>query len=163
MEQVESVVSLLDVPLIESPPVSLAELSEEVPTLASPRTDRSRARQEFLSSPMYRDLIISPDGRTAAMQVNFRRDETWHRLLKQRNELREKSLQGELTADEQASLDAIRRDAARLTEVLPREAPNDSAAEGEAEGPFGKADVRPRIPAVRGIPGVAGTSLIYSF
>ncbi|MDH3549341.1 MAG: MMPL family transporter [Gammaproteobacteria bacterium] len=107
MEQVESVVSLLDVPLIESPPVSLAELSEEVPTLASPRTDRSRARQEFLSSPMYRDLIISPDGRTAAMQVNFRRDETWHRLLKQRNELREKSLQGELTADEQASLDAV--------------------------------------------------------
>ena len=107
MEHVESVVSLLDVPLIESPPISLAELSEAVPTLASPRTDRSRARQEFLSSPMYRDLIISPDGRTAAMQVNFRRDEIWHGLLKQRNELREKSLQGELSADEQASLDAV--------------------------------------------------------
>ncbi len=107
MEPVESVVSLLDVPLIQSPPVSLAELSADVPTLASPRTDRSRARREFLSSPMYRNLIISPDGRTTAVQVNFRRDETWHRLLKQRNELRERSLHGELTADEQAALDAV--------------------------------------------------------
>jgi hypothetical protein len=31
-------------------------------------------------------------------------------------------------------------------------------AEGEAEGPFGKADVHPRISAVRGLPGVTGTS-----
>ncbi len=107
MEHVESVTSLLDVPLIQSPPVSLAELSEKMPTLESPRTDKELARQEFPSSPMYRNLIISPDGRTTAMQVNFRRDETWHRLLKQRNELREKSLHGQLSADERATLDAV--------------------------------------------------------
>jgi len=107
MEHVESVISLLDVPLIQSPPVSLSELSNEVPTLESPRTDKALARQEFLSSPMYRNLIISLDAKTTAIQVNFHRDETWHRLLQQRNELREKSLASELSADEQATLESV--------------------------------------------------------
>jgi len=107
MENVESVISLLDVPLIQSPPVSLAELSEKAPTLESPRTDKALARQEFLSSPMYRNLLISPDGDTTAIQVNFRRDATWHRLLQQRNELREKSLDSELSAEEQATLASV--------------------------------------------------------
>ncbi len=107
MDHVESVISLLDVPLVQSPPLTLAELVEEVPTLENPATDRALAEQEFLSSPMYRNLIISADGRTTAMQVNFRRDETWHRLLEQRNALREKSLHSALSADEQAMLDAV--------------------------------------------------------
>jgi predicted RND superfamily exporter protein len=107
VEHVESVTSLLDVPLIQSPPVSLDDLTNEVPTLDSPRTDRALARQEFLSSPMYRNLIISPDGRTTAIQVNFRRDEAWHRLLRQRNELREASLERELTLEEQTTLDTV--------------------------------------------------------
>jgi len=107
MEHVDSVVSLLDVPLIQSPPVSLAELSDEVPTLESTRTDKALARQEFLSSPMYRNLLISPDGKTTAIQVNFRRDETWHRLLQQRNELREKTLESNLSVGEQATLESV--------------------------------------------------------
>jgi predicted RND superfamily exporter protein len=41
------------------------------------------------------------------MQINFRRDETWHRLLKQRNELREKNLHTELTVEEQATLESV--------------------------------------------------------
>ena len=107
MDNVASVASLLDVPLIQSPPVSLDDLRDNVPTLLSPRTDKSMARQEFLSSPMYRNLIISPDGTTTAIQVNFRRDETWHRLLKQRNELREANLERELTAEEEATLEDV--------------------------------------------------------
>jgi predicted RND superfamily exporter protein len=107
MDNVESVISLIDVPLIRSPPVTLSELSDEVPNLGSSGTDKTLAREEFLRSPMYRDLLISADGRTTAMQVNFRRDETWHELLKQRNDLREKSLQSELTAEEEAKLDAV--------------------------------------------------------
>ena len=105
MDNVESVISLLDVPLIQSPPVTLADLGEEVPSLESAGTDKALAREEFLHSPMYRDLIVSADGKTTALQVNFRRDDTWHDLLRQRNELREKSLQSELTAEERATLD----------------------------------------------------------
>jgi predicted RND superfamily exporter protein len=104
MDRVESVTSLLDVPLIQSPPVTLAELNQEVPTLLSPQTDKTLARQEFLSSPLYRNLLINPDGKTTALQIHFRRDETWHRLLEQRNRLREKRLHSELSRQENEEL-----------------------------------------------------------
>ncbi len=107
MQRVESVISLLDVPLIQSPPVTLNELRRHIPTLEQDKTDKTLARQEFLASPLYQNLIISPDGRTTAMQVIFQRDETWHQLLKQRNQLREKRLQGELTAGEKLQLQAV--------------------------------------------------------
>jgi len=107
MERVESVVSLLDVPLIKSPPVTIDDLKKEVPTLESPQTNRNMARQEFLSSPLYRNLIISPDGKTTALQLSFHRDETWHRLMKQRNHLREKRLHSELSGKEREQLASI--------------------------------------------------------
>ncbi len=107
MAHVESVMTLLDVPLVKSPPIGLAELGETLPTLESPDSDTALARQEFLSSPLYRDLIISPDGNTTALQISFRRDETWQRLLDERNVLREKLLQSGLSADERAALDSV--------------------------------------------------------
>ena len=107
MDRVDSVTSLLDVPLINSPPVTLAELNQEVPTLGSPQTDKALARQEFLSSPLYRNLLISPDGKTTALQIHFRRDETWHRLLEQRNRLREKRLHSELSLQENEELASV--------------------------------------------------------
>ena len=105
LERVESVVSIMDVPLISSPPVSLNELREAIRTLQSPHTDVDLARQEFLNSPLYRDLIISPDGQTTALQVNFKRDETYYRLLNQRDLLREKQLGSELTDKQAADLE----------------------------------------------------------
>ena len=107
MARVESVISLLDVPLIKSPPVTIDDLKQDIPTLESPQTDRNMARQEFLSSPLYRNLIISPDGKTTALQLSFRRDETWHRLLKERNHLREKRLNSELSGKEREQLASI--------------------------------------------------------
>ncbi|MEO1962470.1 MAG: MMPL family transporter [Cycloclasticus sp.] len=97
VEGVASVVSILDVPLIKSPPVTLLELSQGVITLESPDVDRELAKKEFLSSPLYRNLLVSADGTTTAMQINFKKDETGRRLLDQRNVLRAKQLEGELS------------------------------------------------------------------
>ncbi len=105
IERVKSVTSLLDVPLIESPPQTLSDVAEEVITLEHPRVDRALAQQEFLHSPLYRDLLISEDGRTTALQVMFKRDETWHRLLKARNELRVLRLERKLTDEEKVALE----------------------------------------------------------
>lgn len=109
MQRVESVISLLDVPLIASPPITLSELREQSPTLESPQTDRALARNEFINSPVYRNLIISPDGGTTAMQVNLKRDEQWHALLKQRNTLRELRIQSALSAEQQLELEQVSR------------------------------------------------------
>ncbi len=104
IERVESVTTLLDVPLIESPPVTLSELAEEVVTLEHPRADHTLAEREFLNSPLYRNLLISPEGDTTALQVQFKRDETWHSLLKARNELRILRLERELSEEERQAL-----------------------------------------------------------
>ena len=110
LARIESVVSLFDVPLIQSPPVTLSELSEQVRTLDTPGMDIQMARREFLSSPLYKNLLISEDGKTTALQLNFKRDKTYYRLLKQRNQLRTKKLESQLSDEEKQSLDRITRE-----------------------------------------------------
>ena len=107
VERVASIFSILNAPLINSPAVSLGDLSQEVRTLESPDIDLDLARREFLNSPLYRNLLVSPDGRTTALQLILERDTTYHRLLEQRNALREKSLSGELTVEQQQTLERV--------------------------------------------------------
>ncbi len=107
VERVESVTTLLDVPLIKSPPVTLFELSKEVITLESEKADSELARKEILSSPLYRDLLVSQDGTTTALQVIFQHDETWSRLLKQRDDLRTKQLETALSLEESQQLETF--------------------------------------------------------
>jgi uncharacterized protein len=109
LERVESVVSLLDVPLISSPPVTLSEVSQQLRTLDDPETDRALARQELVSSPLYSDYLVSLDGKTTALQVNFRRDEVYHDLLERRDLLREQALNHTLSAEEIAELETVSR------------------------------------------------------
>ena len=104
IERVESIASILDVPLINSPPISLKELSDQVRRLEDPDTDISLAKKEFLTSPLYKNLIISPEGNTTALQVTFRRDDTFYSLLERRDRLREKELVMELTQEEEDEL-----------------------------------------------------------
>ncbi len=102
LERVRSVVTLLDVPLLNSPRITISELSDgaKANTLETPGIDRDLARQEFLESPIYRNNLVSVDGRTTVLQVNFKRDEKYQTLLKARNELREKKKITGLTTDE---------------------------------------------------------------
>ena len=110
LERIDTVISLFDVPLIQSPPVTLSELQDEVRTLDTPGMDKQMARREFLSSPLYKNMLISEDGKTTALQLNFKRDETYHRLLNLRNQLRTKKLETELSEQEILSLDQVSRE-----------------------------------------------------
>ena len=107
LDRIASVTSIMDVPLTQSPPVSLSELENEIRTLETPGMSKQMARKELLTSPLYSNMLISPDGNTTAIQVNFERDETYHSLLKQRNELREKRLNEKLSDQEQQQLELI--------------------------------------------------------
>ncbi|MGR9093150.1 MAG: efflux RND transporter permease subunit, partial [Gammaproteobacteria bacterium] len=132
LERVSSVVSLLDVPLLQSPPVTIAHLGEELRTLESATVDREAARRELLTSPLYRSRLMSPDGTTTAIQVNFARDETYWALLNERNRLRELARTGSAdaaevtaasTAFESYNVSVIARqeeDIARVREILGR-------------------------------------------
>lgn len=107
LERVSSTTSLLNVPLIESPPVTLSQLSREIRTLETPGMDIEMARREFANSTLYRNLIISPDSTTTAMQINFRRDTASESLLTERNTLRIKQMNGQLSAQDELRLATV--------------------------------------------------------
>jgi predicted RND superfamily exporter protein len=76
LEHVSSVLTLLDVPLLENPPISLKELSADLPTLTSPGLKKELARDELRSSPFSRDLLLSADTQTTALLINLTDHET---------------------------------------------------------------------------------------
>ncbi len=104
LERVDSVVTILDVPLLNSPKISIADLDNEVRTLKTPGLDKEMARREFLESPIYHKMLVSPDGKTTAVLAYLERDETYFDLLKKRNDLREKRRTVGLTGEEKAAL-----------------------------------------------------------
>ncbi|MBU2649095.1 MMPL family transporter [bacterium] len=107
LERVESVNTILDVPLMESPPLPVKEMVKNVPTLESPNIDKTLARKELLSSPIYKNNLVSPDFKSTAILVNLHDDTKWQAFIKQRNALREKEKDGTITAAEQQELDNI--------------------------------------------------------
>ena len=118
LDRAESVTTILDVPLTQSPPVTLGELREGIRTLETPDMDMAMARKEFLASPLYYNLLISPDTKTTALQVNLKRDEKYHQLLNKRNSLREKQLQESLSPNELKQLNQISKEFKAYNHIL---------------------------------------------
>jgi uncharacterized protein len=106
LDGVSSVTTILDVPLLESPPVALSDItsSDPLPTLEQPGLDLDLVMREFTSSPIYADLLVSRDGLVSAVQINLQRDEQYFNLLQAREALRIKRKNQALSADEQAEL-----------------------------------------------------------
>jgi predicted RND superfamily exporter protein len=108
VDRVASVYSLLDVPLLFSPPVEFGDLTDGYRTLLDDNVDLDSARAEFTrENPLYRELLVSKDGKTTAMLVNFERNEEYHRLLDRRKELRRKARAEQLDDAGRARLDEV--------------------------------------------------------
>ena len=87
---VSSVVTVWDVPLLESPPVGLSAItsSDPLPSLNQADIDRELVLAELTSSPIYADLLASRDGDVTAVQINLLRDDRYFELLSTREALR---------------------------------------------------------------------------
>jgi predicted RND superfamily exporter protein len=107
MGDVESVLSILNVPLLQSPPVSVKDLTGNLPTLESPKVDKQMAWVELGQSPIYQDLLISSDLKVTALLVYLTEDQVYENLLRQRNELMRKKDSGSLTSQENAELKSL--------------------------------------------------------
>lgn len=107
LDMVTSVISIVDAPLTQSPPITLAQLAGSPPTLLDEDVDRSLAEKEFLESELYKDLLVSDDLSTTAIAVSMSSDPEVQFLLSRRNELRELNALGELTLEEQRELDTV--------------------------------------------------------
>ena len=107
LERVESVTSILNVPLLASPPKPVKELIKNVPTLESSEIDKSLAKEEFLNSPIYKNNLVSPDFKTTALLINLHDDPKYRALLQKRNSLRKKERDGYLSDNEKSELETV--------------------------------------------------------
>jgi predicted RND superfamily exporter protein len=107
VEGVVSVYSMIDVPLLYSPIRSLAEQKESTRTLLTEGVDRELAKQEFLTSPIYRDMLLSPDGKTTALLINLEVNNQYIELVRHRDALRLKRDTQGLTANEALELERV--------------------------------------------------------
>ncbi len=104
---VDTVFTLLDAPLFNSSDVPIQTSGSDIPSLEKPGIDRAKAKDELVNSPIYRDLIVSADGRTAALLLGLVENEQYNRLLKSRNKLRAKKWHTGLSAEETRTLKRI--------------------------------------------------------
>ena len=72
---VDNVTTLLDVPLLKSTDESLMQRIKNYKTLAYPEIDRKRGFDEILNSPLYKEYVISEDGKTSGIVVYLKKDE----------------------------------------------------------------------------------------
>ena len=70
---VHSVITLLDIPLLNSSDLPLEERLKNFKTLKDDEVDRDRGFKEILSSPVFRNFVISEDGKTSGIIVNIKK------------------------------------------------------------------------------------------
>ena len=117
VKNISSVISVVDVPLVESSEVPLIEMANNVPTIFSNGVDIIKAENEILDSPIYKDLIISSDGKTTAMQINLKKNNDLIFLNNQKRELTDKKRYNDITVEEVNKLEEVTKNYAEIKEA----------------------------------------------
>ena len=69
---VHSVITLLDIPLLNNSDAPLQERLESFKTLKDEGVDKNRGFKEILNSPVFRNFVISENGNTSGVIVNIK-------------------------------------------------------------------------------------------
>ena len=69
---VHSVITLLDIPLLDNSDAPLQERLESFKTLKDEDVDKDRGFKEILNSPVFRNFVISENGKTSGIIVNIK-------------------------------------------------------------------------------------------
>ena len=79
---VDSVITVIDVPLLKSTDEGLMERLKNYKTLSYPEIDRKRGFDEIVNSPIYKNYVISEDGKTSGIVVYLKKDERLAEYIK---------------------------------------------------------------------------------
>ena len=79
---VDNVITVIDVPLLKSTDENLMDRLNNYKTLSYPEIDRKRGFEEILNSPIYKNYVISEDGKTSGIVVYLKKDERLAEYLK---------------------------------------------------------------------------------
>ena len=106
-EMVSSVISILNVPLLNSVKGGVTGILDHTPTLSDKDINISKAKLEFAKSPIYSGNLISKDLKTTAIALNLKQDDKFNELLNERNLLSQKESNGTITQAEKLKFKAL--------------------------------------------------------
>ena len=90
IDGVDSVLSILDAPIFFQPRVGLSEVSDNLKNLTDAGVDLNLAKEEIINNPIYKELIISGDGKVTAIQVVLKGNDEYNKLINLRYEILDK-------------------------------------------------------------------------
>ena len=85
LDWVHNVVTLLDIPLLNSSDLPLQERLTNFKTLKDEDVDRERGFNEIISSPVFRNFVISEDGKTSGIIVYIKKNEKLKNIQEKTN------------------------------------------------------------------------------
>ena len=97
---VDSVITVIDVPLLKSTDDNLMERLKNYKTLAYPEIDRKRGFDEIMNSPIYKNYVISEDGKTSGIVVYLKKDNRLAEYIKIKDNYFNQSIEAGLSKEE---------------------------------------------------------------
>ena len=97
---VESVITIIDVPLLKSTDEGLMDRLKNYKTLAYPEIDRKRGFDEIVNSPIYKNYVISEDGKTSGIVVYLKKDKRLEEFIQIKDQYYKRINEAGLTKDE---------------------------------------------------------------
>ena len=87
---VNNVITILDVPLLKNNDDPLSERIKNFKTLSSEDADKERGFDEIINSPIYKEFVISNDGKTSGILVYIKTDKKLVELRETKNQYLDK-------------------------------------------------------------------------
>ena len=97
---VNNVITILDIPLLKNNDDPLAERIKNFKTLSNTDVDLDRGFEEIINSPIYKDFVVSSDGKTSGILVYIKPDKKLSELIETKNDYLERKAKGQLTSKE---------------------------------------------------------------
>ena len=105
VKNIEGVDSILTVPLLQSPVRPISDLVAGVDSMETKEFDKELIKNEFLTSPLYKNALVSADFKTTALILNIKNDTKYFELLEKRNSLSAKEKEENITKEEKIELE----------------------------------------------------------
>ena len=95
-----NVITILDVPLLKNNDDPLTERIKNFKTLSSEDSDKERGLNEIINSPIYKEFVISKDGKTTGILVYIKIDKKLSDLIRKKNNYLDKIDKGQLSSND---------------------------------------------------------------
>jgi predicted RND superfamily exporter protein len=105
LDWVDRIITIIDVPLLKNSDASLMERLKNYKTLSYPEIDKERGFEEIINSPIYRDYVISADGKTSGIVVYLKQDKKLNEFVKTKNNYFNLELEGNLNKSQKKDRD----------------------------------------------------------